>query len=219
MSLRCQGAVSGCWLKTEWPTKHTNDAKARALFGAGSSHATRHTSRARDQCAFTLIELLTVVAIIAVLAGIVIGVGRRASETGKIARAKAELAAISAGLEGYRLQYGDYPRTNDEAQLLQSLIGRLGPTQAAISARARIDLASFKTQDGLDPTSNTRALLIDPWDQPYVYVYKVPASGWTNPSFVLYSIGPDGQDTSTLLAGGSPDAAAAGNADNIYANQ
>ena len=47
---------------------------------------------------FTLLELLAVIAIIAVLSGIVIGAGRRASESGKVARAKAELAALGAAL-------------------------------------------------------------------------------------------------------------------------
>jgi len=58
---------------------------------------------------FTLLELLAVITIIAILAGIVIGVGRRASEAGKTARAKAELAALSAALETYKRTYGDYP--------------------------------------------------------------------------------------------------------------
>ena len=73
--------------------------------------------------AFTLIELLTVITIIGILAGIVIGVGRRAGESGREARAKVELAAITTALESYKRQYGDYPRTNSGAALLQALVG------------------------------------------------------------------------------------------------
>lgn len=159
---------------------------------------------------FTLLELLAVIGIIAVLAGIVIGVGRRASESGKTARAKAELAALGAALDAYKRQYGDYPRTDDEVQLLQALVGQKGPTGSDITGRALIEGAKFTFVGGV---------LADPWERAYVYVYKVPASGWTNSSFVLYSVGPDGADTPTLLTGGFPDVASAGNADNIHANR
>ncbi len=168
-----------------------------------------------------MIELLTVIAIIGILSAIVLGVGRRVSESGKIARTKAELAALSAGLEGYKRQLGDYPRTRDAADFLQALIGKKNPlgNELAKPVRAQIDLALFRTPDDVDPFENTSAVLIDPWDQPYVYVYKPSGSTWTNPSYVLYSIGPDGQDTPTLLNGGYVNPSAAGNADNLYANE
>lgn len=182
--------------------------------------------RARSS-AFTLLELLAVIAIIAVLTSIVIRVGRRASEAGKVARAKAELAALSAALEGYRRQYGDYPRTTDNATLVQSLIGKLGPTGSALNPAGRVQfevakftVASPSTPDAaVDPFSNASGQLLDPWGEAYRYVYKVPASGWTNPSFVLYSLGPDGAESATLLSGGFIDVAASANADNVIANR
>ncbi len=177
--------------------------------------------------AFTLLELLAVIAIIAVLTGIVIGVGRRASEAGKVARTKAELAALSAALESYKRQYGDYPRTADGTILVQSLIGRLGPTGTTLSpaGRAQMEAAKFHLALGanpdaaVDPFANTSAVFIDPWGQPYRYVHKTSGSSWTNPSFVLYSVGPDGADSPTLLTGGFIDVAPAANADNLYANR
>jgi len=179
---------------------------------AGSARSPRRVR------AFTLIEILTVIAIVAVLTGIVLGVGRRAAESARIARAKGELAALSAALEGYKRQYGEYPRTASAAVLLQSLAGRLGPTQSSLSGRSRLDLASFSIRNGADPLSDATALLIDPWDQPYVYAYKTPAGDWTNPGFVLYSIGPDGKDDPALEQG-SPRRGATENADNLYANE
>jgi general secretion pathway protein G len=177
------------------------------------------------RAAFTLLELLTVITLIAVLAGLVLGVGRRAVETGKIARAKAELAALSAALEDYHRIYGDFPRTDDEACLLQSLLGKRGPVaDAEISGRplleaARFTLARPAAPDApADPFSDTSTVLLDPWSRPYVYVYRIPASGWTNPGFVLYSAGPDGKDSATLLPGGLVDTTPRENADNIYAN-
>ena len=170
-------------------------------------------SRARScyRRAFTLLELLVVITIIAILAGIVIGVGRRASVAGKAARARAELAAIGSALEVYKRTFGDYPQTDDEIQLLRALLGQRGPlSDATITGRALLETARFAI---------VGSVLVDPWERPYVYIYKVPTNGWTNSSYVLYSTGPDGTDSPTLLAGGFPDVAPPVNLDNIHANR
>lgn len=161
------------------------------------------------RAAFTLLELLSVLTIIALLAGIGIGAGRRAVESGKIARAKAELAVLGAALETYRRMHGDYPRTDDAAQLLRALLGRRGPVAGAdIAGRALIEPDRFTITGGV---------LLDPWGQAYVYAYKT-TTPWNNPGYVLYSAGPDGRENPRLLAGGFPDAGAAENADNLPAN-
>ncbi len=178
----------------------------------------RPRGRVRSAIGFTLIELLTVIAIIVILAGIMIGVGRRASETGRIARAKAELVSLAVALESYRRIYGDYPQTDDEARLLQSLLGRRGPTNAAIDGRTLIDTAKFVFAPAGDPMTNPAAMLVDPWGKSYVYAYKTPASGWSNSGYILYSVGPDGADAPGLMPGGFSDPAAPANVDNLYAN-
>ena len=174
----------------------------------------------RTSQGFTLIELLTVIAIIGILSAIVIGVGRHASETGRIARTKAELAAISTALESYKRQYGDYPRTSDAAQLLQSLVGKLDPNLNTLTPNCRVllDLALFTTDVlGGDPLNNASLQLVDPWEHSYAYAYNTRANGWTNSSFVLYSMGPDGLADATLATGGFSNRDATDNLDNIYA--
>lgn len=164
--------------------------------------------------AFTLIELLTVIAIIAVLASIVIGVGRHASQTGKIARTKAELAALSTALEAYKRQYGDYPRTNNAALMLQSLVGKLGPKGETVQGRVLLDVALFTTKDAVDPVQNSAAELVDPWDHAYAYYYF---STTGQRGYVLYSAGPDGVALApTGLNAQNRDAA--DNLDNLYAS-
>ena len=164
------------------------------------------------------------IGIIAILAGIVLGVGRRASESGKIARAKAEMAALSTALEAYKSQYGDYPQTNNADRMLRSLIGLKGPLGADIVGRALIESAKFAialpgaATVAVDPFTNASAELIDPWDVPYVYAYKTQ-SPWTNSSFVLYTLGPDGKDAATPLTNGLPNTTAAESRDNLYANR
>lgn len=164
---------------------------------------------------FTLLELLAVIGVIAILTSIVIGVGRRASENGKVSRARAELAALGAALESYKAAHGDYPRTIDSAQLLQALIGKRDPSLAPTTGRGFLETGRF-TLSG-DPYKTEAAALLDPWEQPYRYAYRA-IPGWTNPSYVLGSAGPDQTGTLTLLSGGFPDVAAPGNADNLYAN-
>lgn len=171
------------------------------------------------RAAFTLLELLVVLTLVALLASLVFGAGRFAHERGRVARARAELAALSAALDAYRRTYGDYPRTDDEAQLLQSLLGRRGPLGSVIAGRPLLETARFTTAGARDPSTDTAAVLVDPWDRPYVYVYKVPSAGWSNPGCVLYSPGPDGRDSGALLPGGLIDSAPPENTDNLHANR
>lgn len=166
---------------------------------------------------FTLIELLAVITLVGVLSAMALGMGRHAVIFSQTARAKAELAAIAAALESYKQQFGDYPRTDRPDELLQALVGKRGPTGSTVSGRLLLELAHFQTADAADPLVSTSAELVDPWKQTYAYAYRSDA-GWTNPDYVLFSSGPDG-NAAALLAGGTVDETAPANADNIYADR
>jgi type II secretory pathway pseudopilin PulG len=62
-------------------------------------------------CAFTLIELIVVIAIIIVLAGLVLGTSGYVVNKGRRSRAEVEIAAISAALESYKADNAVYPRS------------------------------------------------------------------------------------------------------------
>lgn len=66
-------------------------------------------SRLRSRLAFTLIELLTVITIIAVLAGMVVGLAPVASAKMKEARVRGELAGLVTAIESYKSKFGVYP--------------------------------------------------------------------------------------------------------------
>ncbi len=63
----------------------------------------------RNRLAFTLIELLTVISIIGVLAGMVVGLAPVASARMKEARVRGELAGLVTAIESYKAKFGVYP--------------------------------------------------------------------------------------------------------------
>jgi len=65
----------------------------------------------KQENAFTLIELLIVVAIIAVLAAIAVPNFLEAQVRSKISRVKSDLRSIAAAVESYRIDHNKYPPT------------------------------------------------------------------------------------------------------------
>ena len=63
----------------------------------------------RQATSFTLIELLAVIAIIGILSGLVLGGAGAVRQRAARGQAKAEIAAIEAGLARYQMDFGVYP--------------------------------------------------------------------------------------------------------------
>lgn len=144
------------------------------------------------RAAFTLIELLMVIAVIALLAGLTFGLIRGATERANRSQATAELAVIAAALESYQRHYGDYPRTESAGEMLQALEGTRGPTGTPMEGRALLETVRFTT----GPGTSGAVVLLDPWGNPYFYRYAAGAG-----SYVLLSAGPDGEVAEDGLAG------------------
>lgn len=62
---------------------------------------------------FTLVEILTVMAILSLLTAITLPAIRGLGERGTLARTRAELSLMAGALEVYRRAYGDYPQTGN----------------------------------------------------------------------------------------------------------
>jgi prepilin-type N-terminal cleavage/methylation domain-containing protein len=81
----------------------------------------------RDGRAFSLIEMLTVIAIIAIIAGIVLGVMPGVMNKKTVARVQTELTQLQAAIEYYKEKHGFYPpdNTNNSARppLFYELVG------------------------------------------------------------------------------------------------
>lgn len=104
--------------------------------------------------AFTLIELLVVMALIAILASLTLSTVGYVQKKGARSRAEAEVAALSAAIDSYKLDFGDYPASNN---LYTELTGQ-GPVNS--------------TKIYFEPAANMVAnnKFIDPWGADYIYV-------------------------------------------------
>ena len=95
----------------------TNQVLPRSCRGVRRAQSLTNCADAhRGQCrynAFTLIELIVVVGIIIVLAGLVLSTVGYARKKGARARAETEIAAMSAACENYKADNGVYPSNSD----------------------------------------------------------------------------------------------------------
>jgi type II secretory pathway pseudopilin PulG len=76
----------------------------------GHSLAQAGASTFGARAAFTLVELIVVIGIIIVLAGLILATTGYVQKKGARSRAEAEIAAMSAALENYKADNGIYPR-------------------------------------------------------------------------------------------------------------
>lgn len=125
----------------------------------------------RVRCGFTMLELLVVVAIIAILASFVAPSVFQNVGDAKQASARTQIEAFVLALNAYRLDTDQYPSTEMGLEALRS------PNAAnAVSTRWRGPYVS-------------KNIGVDPWGNPYQYA----APGEHNPdSFDLVSFGRDG---------------------------
>ena len=168
------------------------------------------------QRGFTVIELLIVMAIIVVLAGLVLGTYSYVQRKGSTSRAEAEIKALEAASESYKADNGVYPRDpsitdaldprtdfnpNDDAYknaslvLYKALSGDADGNGTAESGNRTY--MPFKPQMLSLDASNNVLYIRDPFGNSYGYatVNQVdPAKGY-NPTFDLWSTGGTGTGT------------------------
>jgi general secretion pathway protein G len=129
----------------------------------------RNQRRQSRKEGFTLVELLLVLAILAILAGIVLPKLSGRTEQAKIAAAKSQIATFGTALDAYEVDNGSYPRGNNG---LVSLMQKPRDAQSWKGPYMQKDIP------------------LDPWNHPYIYT----CPGKHNPSgYDLMSTGPDGR--------------------------
>ena len=126
----------------------------------------------RKQAGFTLIELMVVVVIIAILAGLVIPRFMGETDKAKQAKAKMQIESLESALKMYKLDNGSYPTTE---QGLKALVET--PTVGNLPKNWR---QGGYLEKGKVPK--------DPWGNEFVYV-----SPGSHGDFDLSCLGKDGE--------------------------
>lgn len=117
---------------------------------------------------FTLIELIVVILILGLLAGLVVPRLFKHVTQAKITTAKAQIAAFQTALAAYKLDTGTFPTTEQGLQAL------------------RVVPAGTNNWNG---PYLPKDIPLDPWGRPYVY--KFPGDHGDEPDIISY--GADGQ--------------------------
>jgi len=126
----------------------------------------------KSQSAYTLVEIMLVLAIISVLVGSAIYLLANNVDAAKEQRVETDFQAITTQLKTYEMRNFNVPTTE---QGLEALVNR--PT---IKPEPR---KWMKLMDSVP---------LDPWGNPYLY----RSPGKFNPAFDLYSWGPDKKESS-----------------------
>lgn len=135
-----------------------------ALYAPAAGRASR-----RRAGGFTLIEIMVVVAIIAILGATVVPLIMDRPEQARVVRAKNDIATYESALELYKLDNFTYPSTD---QGLEALIEK---------PNGDPEPANWKSG------GYVKKLGKDPWNRPYVYISE-------GNSFEIVSLGSDGAE-------------------------
>ena len=178
----------------------------------GQSHRTK---------SFTLIELLAVVMVIVLLAGIVLGVTGYVQNKTAITTAKTQIAAMGAALEMYKNDWGCYPATgpgrisrnqscegSNNLVLYRALSGVGGGRKYLSFPASAIRTNMYIAMTISGNTTSEMCGIFDPWGKlynyynsprtPYAVIQTSAYAGYTLggqvnvTTYDLFSYGPDG---------------------------
>jgi len=126
----------------------------------------------KDERGFTLIELMVVIVILGILAGLIIPRIMGRPDEARRAKARLQMESIETALKLYKLDNGAYPRTEQGLKALVEL-----PSTGTLPKNWR---QGGYLEKGRLPK--------DPWDNDFVYV-----SPGAHGDFDLSSLGADGE--------------------------
>ena len=163
---------------------------------------------------FTLIEMITVIAVITFLAGALFVGTNKLRARARVGATNVLIEKVRGGLEAYKLFYRAYPApfpltgysSNESLYYYLTTPFRMNPNTAAGEAPSTLNvgpLCLFSEQETTDLSNTGRRTIIDSWKTPLTYGYKIilgdpdPRAGWTQTQTIapyLYSCGPNKTD-------------------------
>jgi len=165
---------------------------------------------------FTLIELLVVIVIIATLAGISGAAYTGLQKSTLKKRNVTLLNQLGNSIDSYHLDFGEYPEgaaSGDNSAILYACLFEgaepngtpltddpntpINETEGKITVYAPY-LDPNKGNSIVDPTNNN---ILDPYDNPYLYLDAASNTDTQNPDFDLWSSGKDEVDGYNAAAG------------------
>ena len=156
-----------------------------------------HQNKNSSYHAFTLIELLAVITIIGILAGLTLGAAGAVRRHGATSTAKSEVAALQAACDRYFADYNSYPTTTNSMPDPSSGYSPLASTYtnagqvlfSNLVGSAKLSVAPsskryFEPKPAMVNTSPSPNIFIDPWG--YIYGYN---SNGTNAPLIWSTAG------------------------------
>lgn len=140
---------------------------------------------------FTMVELLAVITIIMILAGLVLGAAAWAGRKADIGRCLARMQTIKNALEEYKFDYGKYPQLSSAGAV---------PYAPLFSTPLNSGRPSGEKRPYISETNflNSSSQFSDPWGN----YFRYQAPGVHNKSmYDLWSFGPNGKDDSASTTG------------------
>ena len=127
---------------------------------------------------FSLLEILIVLTVGTILAGLILPASQKARQRGLLTKVQATIVAVETALSLYETDFGDYPtHSGTFREVLKVLI------EETENPYWKGPYLRFKEKD------LQGGELLDPWKEPYQYQY--PQQIHQSTPFLLFSYGPD----------------------------
>lgn len=135
---------------------------------------------------FTIIELIVVMTIILILAGLITGAAQKAKERAMVAKARSMISALETSLGMYQADVGSYPPTG---------IGNLYTDLTSTASLSTADAANWAGPYMNFQTNEINGTnILDPWNNAYHYNNPGDTAHSFNNYIDIWSNGPDKAD-------------------------
>ena len=148
---------------------------------------------------FTLVEMLTVITIIVILAAMTLGSLQYVKDKQAREKTRVQVQLLCKSIEDYKLDNGAYPTATTSNELYKALFwdtdsNGKGADQDTLQKTYCAELDPLQKKQGWVQGTGANATIIDPWFNEFIY--RTGTTSW-NPDFDVWSKGKDGKTNLT----------------------